>query len=67
MRLWAIPRDRLRLLASDGDIGAYTFNETVVGHRFCGTCGMHLYGEQIGERDDRLAYVNIDCIDQDLT
>lgn len=67
VRLWTIPHDRLRLLGSEGNIGAYTFNETIVGHRFCGKCGMHLYGEQIGEQDDRMAYVNLDCIDQDLT
>ena len=60
--LWGIPRDRLRLLASEEGIGAYTFNGHIVGHRFCRTCGVHLYGEDLDGTGRGMAYVNVDCI-----
>jgi len=41
--LWAVPRDALRLKRSGEDIGRYTFNNHVIAHRFCRTCGMHPY------------------------
>ncbi len=60
--LWRVPRDRLRRLDSAADIGAYTFSGRLVGHRFCATCGVHLYGEELGSEGLRMAYVNRDCI-----
>ena len=60
--LWSIPRDRLRLLGALAGIGAYTCSKQLIGHRFCGTCGTHLYGEEIVEGDGRMVYVNLDCL-----
>jgi hypothetical protein len=61
---WRIPRDLLRLLGAEEGIGVYTFSGRMVGHRFCGTCGMHLYGEEIGDEDPPMAYVNRDCLEE---
>src|SRR5215813_14209463 len=32
--LWFVPRDHLHVLASEADIGTYTFNKHLVKHRF---------------------------------
>src|SRR6266571_1152362 len=32
--LWFVPRDQLRLLTAEEDIGTYTFNKHVIKHRF---------------------------------
>lgn len=58
--LWAVPRDRLQLLASEG-MGTYTFNNNVIAHRFCQICGMNPYAEEIKAGGD--AFVNIRCIE----
>lgn len=66
--LWAVPRDKLRLLTSEEDIGLYTFNKHAIAYRFCRTCGIHPYGEDVDAAADRTAYVNIRCLeDFDLT
>jgi hypothetical protein len=61
--LWAVPRDQLRLLGFDQDLGTYTFNNHVIAHRFCRTCGMHPYAEDVASKDERSAYVNIRCLE----
>jgi hypothetical protein len=60
--LWAAPRGNLRLLSSEG-LRSYVFNNHVIVHRFCETCGMHPFAEQEGAEDGPTAYVNIRCIE----
>ena len=60
--LLSIPRERLRLLSSEEGVGAYTFSGRIVGHRFCGACGTHLYGEDLDGAGSGTAYVNPRCI-----
>ena len=61
--LWAVPRDTLRVLSSDQGIGTYTFNHHVIAHRFCRTCGIHPYAEDVASREERSAYVNVRCLE----
>jgi hypothetical protein len=61
--LWAVPRDRLRLLTSDEGVGTYTFNNHVIEHRFCRACGIHPYAEDSRAQTDRMAYINIRCLE----
>lgn len=66
--LWAVPRDKLRLLTSDEGMGTYTFNKHAIAHRFCQTCGVHPYAEDVAAEGERSAYINIRCFeDLDLT
>ncbi|HEY1385188.1 MAG TPA: GFA family protein [Dongiaceae bacterium] len=60
--LWAVPREKLRLAGSEQGIGTYTFNNHVIAHRFCTTCGIHPFAENTvnGERE---AYVNVRCLE----
>jgi hypothetical protein len=61
--LWFVPRERLRLLTPEGELGAYTFNKHVIKHRFCRTCGIHPYGEGTDPKGERTAAINIRCLD----
>jgi hypothetical protein len=61
--LWAVPHERLRVLAWGDDIGSYTFGDHVIAHRFCRNCGIHPFAEDVSEGRERSAYVNIRCVD----
>ena len=61
--LWFVPREHLSVLTRDKDIGTYTFNKHVIKHRFCPTCGIHPYGEGMDPKGNRMAAINIRCLD----
>jgi hypothetical protein len=62
--LWFVPHDQLRLLTAEADLGTYTFNKHVIKHRFCRACGIHPYGEGTDPKGDRMAAINIRCLDK---
>ena len=61
--LWFVPRDNLRLLTSEESAATYTFNKHVIKHRFCPTCGIHPYGEGTDPSGNRMAAINIRCLE----
>jgi hypothetical protein len=61
--LWAVPRGQLQLLTPEEGMSRYTFNNHVIEHRFCRTCGMHPYAEDVTSKGDRTAYVNLRCLE----
>jgi hypothetical protein len=61
--LWFVPRDQMRLLTPENNIGTYTFNKHVIKHRFCLTCGIHPFGEGVDPKGNRMAAINIRCLD----
>ena len=61
--MWFVPRDQLRLLTSEADLGTYTFNKHVIKHHFCQTCGIHPYGEGTDPKGNRMAAINIRCLE----
>ena len=61
--LFFVPRDQLRLLTYETDIGTYTFNKHVIKHRFCRNCGIHPYGEGIDPKGNQIAAINIRCLE----
>lgn len=61
--MWFVPRDRLHLQTPEGNTRAYTFNKHVIQHRFCTTCGIHAYGEGTDPQGNRMAAINIRCLD----
>ena len=61
--LWFVPQDQLRVLTAEKDIGTYTFNNHVIKHRFCRTCGIHPYGEGTDPKGNRMAAINIRCLE----
>lgn len=61
--LWFIPRDAFRLLTLESETAEYTFNKHVIRHRFCKTCGMHPYAEGVDPKGNRMAAINIRCLE----
>jgi hypothetical protein len=61
--LWFVPRDKLRVLTAEEEIATYTFNKHVIKHRFCPTCGIHPYGEGIDPKGNRMAAINVRCLE----
>ena len=61
--LWFVPLDKLHLLASGEGVGTYTFNKHVIKHHFCQTCGIHPYAEAIDSKGERMAAINIRCLE----
>lgn len=60
--LIAVPRDALKLLSPETDLQKYTFNKHTIVHRFCRTCGMHPFADDSADKGERMAYVNIRCL-----
>ena len=61
--LWFVPRQNLRLLTPEDAASTYTFNKHVIKHRFCPTCGIHPYGEGVDPKGNRMAAINIRCLE----
>lgn len=61
--LWFVPRDKLRLITSEEHISTYTFNKHTIKHRFCPTCGIHPFGEAADPSGNRMAAVNVRCLE----
>jgi hypothetical protein len=61
--LWFVPRDSLRLTTPEDAAATYRFNKHVIAHRFCPVCGIHPYGEGADPKGNRMAAVNIRCLE----
>lgn len=61
--LWFVPRENLHLLTPEDAASTYTFNQHVIKHRFCPTCGIHPYGEGVGPDGKAMAAINVLCIE----
>jgi len=61
--LWFVPRDALRLLTPEDASHVYEFNKHVIRHRFCPTCGIHPYAEGTDQKGNRIAAVNVRCLE----
>ena len=61
--LWFVPREKLRLLTPESDMGTYMFNKHVIKHRFCPTCGMHPFAEGVDPSGKHTAAINARCIE----
>jgi hypothetical protein len=61
--LWFVPRDDMRLTSTDPKLGTYTFNKHVIKHQFCPVCGIHPYGEGVDPQGNRMAAINVRCLD----
>ena len=61
--LWFVPRDQLHLLTPEDSASSYSFNTNSIKHRFCPTCGIHLYGEGAFKRGSHLVAINIRCLE----
>lgn len=61
--LWFVPHASLRLLTPEENASTYTFNRHAIKHRFCPVCGMHPYGEGTDPKGNRMAAINVRCLE----
>uniref|UniRef100_C5D108 Glutathione-dependent formaldehyde-activating GFA n=1 Tax=Variovorax paradoxus (strain S110) TaxID=543728 RepID=C5D108_VARPS len=61
--LWFVPHERLRLKTPPEDISTYLFNKHLISHRFCAVCGIHPFGEGTDPKGNRMAAINIRCLE----
>lgn len=61
-KMWFVPREQLRLETPEANSVAYEFNRHAIKHRFCTTCGIHAYGEGTDPKGNRMAMVNVRCL-----
>jgi len=61
--LWFVPQAQFHLLTPEGNASSYTFNRHIIQHRFCPTCGISPYSEGTDPKGQRMAAVNIRCLE----
>ncbi|WP_028240128.1 GFA family protein [Stutzerimonas azotifigens] len=61
--MWFVPRESLHLLTPDENASTYTFDRHVAKHRFCPVCGIHPYGEGTDPQGNRMAAINVRCLE----
>lgn len=61
--LWFVPREKLQLTTPEESASTYEFNKHTIKHRFCPTCGMHPYAEGVDPQGNRMAAVNLRCVE----
>jgi hypothetical protein len=61
--LWFVPREQLRLTTPEDAARVYEFNKHVIQHRFCPDCGIHPYADGVGPDGQRMAAVNVRCLE----
>lgn len=60
--LFASP-ERFRLGKPEPAVATYTFYRHAVKHRFCPTCGIHVFAQGADAQGNPFVAVNIRCID----
>lgn len=62
--LWFLGREQLRLLTPEGAMATYTFNQHVIQHHFCPTCGCAPFGFGTDPSSGKAtAAVNVRCVE----
>lgn len=61
--MWFAPRGQLRLLTPEANLATYTFGKHRIQHRFCPKCGMHPFGEGSDAAGNKMAAINVRCLD----
>jgi len=61
--LWFVSRAKAQLKTPESAAATYTFNKHVIKHRFCATCGIHVFGEGMDPKGNAVAAVNLRCVE----
>jgi len=62
--LWFVPREHFTLKTAESDLATYKFNNHVIAHHFCPTCGIHPFADGKGPNGKPMAAVNLRCIER---
>jgi hypothetical protein len=60
---WFVPRECLVLLTSESAMKSYSFGARTIRHYFCPNCGIHPFGEGTDPQGNRMAAVNVRCLE----
>ncbi len=60
---WFVPREQLKLARSEPAATSYKWNKKVIDWQFCPTCGCGAYAEGVDQSGNRIAAVNVRCLD----
>jgi hypothetical protein len=61
--MWFVSRDKLHLLTPEEDLATYMFGEHTIRHHFCPKCGIHPFGESTDPSGNRMAAINVRCLE----
>lgn len=61
--MWFVGYDQLHLETPEANLSTYTFNKHAIKHHFCATCGMHPFGTGTDPKGNRMAAINIRCLE----
>lgn len=61
--LWFVPHSQFHLTTPEENAGTYRFNKHAIEHRFCKTCGIHPYAEGVDPKGNRMAAINVRCLE----
>jgi hypothetical protein len=61
--LWFVPRAQFKLLSDESASRVYEFNKHAIKHRFCPTCGIHPYADGSDPKGNKMAAINVRCIE----
>lgn len=61
--LWFAPIEQFHLMTPDENAGSYLFNKHNINHRFCKHCGIHPYAHGTDPRGNKMAAINVRCIE----
>mgnify|MGYP001132984842 CR=1 FL=1 len=58
-----VPASAFTLKTAREALGTYTFNRHVIQHHFCATCGVSAFGEGADPGGNRMAAINLRCVE----
>ena len=61
--MWFVGYDQLHLEMPEANLSTYTFNKHAIKHHFCATCGVHTFGTGTDPKGNRMAAINIRCLE----
>ncbi len=53
----------MTLLTPPEKMSTYTFNKHVIKHHFCPSCGIHPFGEGPTPSGEKMAAINVRCLE----
>jgi hypothetical protein len=61
--LWFVPREKVNFITPEENATTYLFNKHAIEHRFCAVCGIHPYAVATDPKGNRMAAINIRCLE----
>lgn len=60
--LWFVPRAQFKLVKGADSVAVYKFNNHIIAHQFCKTCGTQPFAYGTDPKGNEMAAVNVRCL-----